>query len=202
MTDDLEVVNRFEDSDDDVVSNSPIAKYAPQLEDEPDPSYRVFLMFLSIPPEYRSFDYMANHSNYSAKTLKLYSTKYKWKPRAEEYDRNFLAEKSAHAVKADNKIYQNDIIYQSLDDFRRLRDLWSDAVEEMQSNRNFTPMDIQRMVTARGQLDNMARRAVGLPTSISQSHTVEGESLEEGIEGYYLDTDGSLKEIRKNPGGD
>lgn len=190
------------------LKDSPIAKYAPQLPNEPDAQYQAFLLYLSIPPQNRTLRYMANESpRYAYNSLVAYSSRYKWTQRAMEYDRNMALEQSIKAVETpyygnfSNAAMRDDVVLQSLEDYAKLRKLWSKALDRLLADDDISSMDLQRIISSRKVIDTMARTAVGLPTSISQSK--DGDELRDNdIEGYYINPDGTLQEIRKKDADD
>lgn len=187
----------------------PISKYAPKLDKESDKAYRIFLLYLQIPPEKREIKVLAERMGYNVNTLYNYSRIYKWQSRAATYDNGYMKERNKLQLQQEaelsaqdrvdytqSDVQKQDVIMQSLSDYVQLRDLWQTMMTQArQQPSETTTMDVKRLVDIRTAIDNLGRRALNMPTSISQA--VQETTEEASVEGYYISPDGKLREIRK-----
>lgn len=142
---------------------------------ESEIAYHYFRQYLMLKPP-RKYTTLADKMDMHVQTFRQYGMKFNWRERAALYDDWNAAEFDEDRQKV-VAAYQEKVVAEGVDDYKRVRDIWLNMVEELEeavaADKIDDPAEIvenlQKLVRTRDNIDKMARRAVQLPTTYTSS---------------------------------
>lgn len=162
-----------------------------RLPEEPDNAWFAFQYYLQLPlPRY--YKQVEQAMGVSAPTVKRWGTKYSWRNRSEAWDRAALGMVTTAERDLVLKDLQLSVMQDAAQDYKRMRDLWMNTMEELESMGYVKGSEIKSLFQARSTLDTMARRLARMPMSFI---AVEEDGLLEEEAEYALTPKGPVKVI-------
>lgn len=130
-------------------------------------AYRAFRIYLQLGPS-RTITQVARELGVAQPRVSSWSRKYGWTKRVlavEEAITQALVDTYTGAIK-DN---QGIIVTDALRDYNELLELWRIKVDEIKKNpESITPDELTKLATTRRTIDDVGRRATGLPGIIRE----------------------------------
>lgn len=169
----------------------------PSLKEEPPYVYATLLKVALRDPKERTLPALAKDPEigYSLSSLTNFNNWYNWNSRLKNYDLAMQQQKTVHRMQKVRQ-YQDDVTSHLLGDYAKLRDVWTDELSRLSRAGELDAMQIKRLVDARKILDDLARRAVNLPNTISASVTDDIREENPDEYAYEITPDGGLKKVK------
>lgn len=165
------------------------------LREEPDTAYALLIKLALMPPRERNLEKMPQKLGYSLRTLRKYADWFQWIPRLKAYDLAMEKQRLVHRSQSIRQ-YQDDVTSHLLGDYSMMREAWLEEFSKLQYEKTLDALQIKRLIESRKMMDDLARRSVNLPSTISASVSDQVNDENPDDYAYDLTPDGNLKKIK------
>lgn len=170
-----------------------------RLPNESEQAWEAFLMYLTTPPPRNKLE-IAKELGKHANQLYEWSKKHNWNERVRLYDSYKIAEKTASEIQLTSEVradLEKEAVKDEVEDYRRLRELFSalldrteeqlvsPEVDENGDKKEITIRDISSLIQMRKNLDDLIRRAGGMPLTYKETEK------ESEVNEYIISLEGS-----------
>lgn len=147
---------------------------------ETDRAYNLFIQYLNMGTG-RTLEGLAEQSGTKIDSIKRYNAAHDWGKRASDYDEELLGAiiESRSTIIADNQVQVMD---DGLNDYEMLLGEWRKTMRDPETR--MTPTNLNRLIRARKDIDELGRRAVQLPMSYSSHEIAQVEEKQKVVLGW------------------
>lgn len=158
------------------------------LPEESAKAYEAFRAYIEMDAGERSYQAVADQLGKNLSLIKGWGANYDWQERARAYDQYMNSATDDERRKA-LVLFQTQIIHDETEDYRKLRKLWSTALEVAQEQFEAGEIDVKtivRLASSRDAIAKVGRRSAKLPTT----YRAEDAKEEVSEDTYVLTLDG------------